>query len=104
MNGSIAALEDCARRRHWMLMTLLSVAGKPIKGATLVAFMAAAMHKPLAVPAKGESVTTAVATLPLGSNVTLTVARPTGPPFSRHLAVSKATALRAAFAESESKC
>lgn len=92
------------RARHRMLMILVTVPGKPLNGGTLACFMAAAMQAPLEVPEKGGSLTVALAALPLGSKVTMTVALPVGPPFSRHLAVSKAAALSAALAASGSKC
>src|SRR4051794_9710786 len=83
-----------------MLMILVAVPGNPLNGGTDARFMAAAMQAPLEVPANGASLTVALATLPLGSKVTITVASPVGPPASLHFAVSKAavaSALLAAF-------
>src|SRR3954449_10665080 len=86
-----------------MLMTLVTVPGNPLNGGTLARFIAAEMHSPLDVPANGGSLTVALATLPLGSNVTTTVALPVGPPFSLHFAVSKAAVASAALATFGSK-
>src|SRR4051812_22255781 len=87
-----------------MLMTLVSVPGSPLNGGTVARFMAAAMQAPLDVPANGASLTVALETLPLGSKVTITVARPEGPPGSRHFAVSNAAAASARLAAFGSKC
>jgi hypothetical protein len=81
-----------------MLMILLTVPGSPLNGGTVAFFMASMMHVPLVVPLNGASLMLALLTLPLGSNVTATVARPVGPPFSRHFAVPKAAAFSAALA------
>ena len=87
-----------------MLMTLLTVRGKPLNGGTLTRFIALLMHVPLDVPAKGGSLMVALATLPLGSNVTEIVTRPVGPPRSRHLAASRSAAASAVLAATGSKC
>src|SRR5882724_2503069 len=86
-----------------MLMILVTVPGKPLKAGTVARFKAAAMQAPLEVPANGGSLTVALDTLPLGSNVTTTVAFPAGPPFSRHCGVCVAALASAAFAALASK-
>src|SRR5450631_1811394 len=86
-----------------MLMILVTVPGKPLNAGTVARFRAAAMQAPLEVPANGGSLTVALDTLPLASNVTTTVALPAGPPFSRHCGVCAAAVARAAFAALASK-
>src|SRR6185369_12361939 len=86
-----------------ILMILVAVPGKPVNGGTVARFMVAAMQAPLDVPANGASLTVALETLPLGSKVTITVAKPVGPPASLHLAVSKAVVASALLAAFRSK-
>src|SRR4051794_36758688 len=87
-----------------MPMILLTVPGRPLNGGTVARFKAAAMQAPLEVPANGPSLTVALVTLPLGSNVTTTVTRPVGPPGSRHFAVSYEATANALLAAFGSKC
>src|SRR4051794_33605536 len=84
-------------------MTLATLPGSPLKAGTVARFITAAMQAPLDVPANGASLTVALDTLPLGSNVTTIVALPAGPPFSRHAAVLAAAAASAALAALASK-